>query len=71
MVARSITIVAPIANEWAAPTPIIIMFGFSIIGIITSLTFPGEDEFIKGLNKEEKTYNMNESKNSEADSDLT
>jgi len=45
MIARSITIVAPIVNEWPAPIPIIIMIGFSIVGLLTSLTFPDESEF--------------------------
>ena len=44
MIARSVTILAPIVNEWAAPAPILIMLGFSIMGAITSLTFPSEDE---------------------------
>ena len=46
MIARSITIVAPIVNEWAAPLPIVVMFGFSILGLLTSLTFPNESEFV-------------------------
>ena len=60
MIARSITIVAPIVNEWSAPIPIVIMFGFSIIGILTSLTFPDESEFVQGDKLEDKTYNLNE-----------
>lgn len=50
MIARSITIVAPIVNEWAAPLPILVILGFSVIGIFTSLTFPEEHEFIPGEN---------------------
>jgi hypothetical protein len=42
MIARSVTIVAPIVNEWQAPYPILIMLVFSVIGILTSLTFPDE-----------------------------
>lgn len=49
MIARSVTIVAPIANEWPAPMPMLLMLGFSILGIITSLTFPNEDEFTPGI----------------------
>ena len=39
MVARSVTIVAPIVNEWDPPYPILMMLGFSILGFITSYTF--------------------------------
>jgi hypothetical protein len=39
MVARSVTIVAPIVNEWDPPYPIFMMLGFSILGFITSYTF--------------------------------
>lgn len=48
MIARSITIVAPIVNEWPAPIPLFILLGFSVIGMITSLTFPNENEFTVG-----------------------
>jgi len=48
MIARSVTIVAPMVNEWAAPIPIVVMMGFSIIGLITSATFPDESEFVVG-----------------------
>jgi len=48
MVARSVTIVAPIVNEWDPPYPILMMLGFSIFGFITSYTFEdiydGQDE---------------------------
>jgi len=51
MVARSVTIVAPIVNEWDPPYPIFMMLGFSIIGFVTSCTFndirEGEEEVIK------------------------
>ena len=60
MIARSVTIVAPIVNEWSAPTPIIVMFAFSIIGLVTSLTFPDESEFVIGEKHEDRTYNLNE-----------
>jgi hypothetical protein len=49
MIARSVTIVAPIANEWPAPIPMILMLSFSILGMVTSLTFPNEDEFTPGI----------------------
>jgi hypothetical protein len=39
MIARSVTIIAPIVNEWEAPYPILTMLGFSIIGMITACTF--------------------------------
>lgn len=60
MIARSITIVAPIVNEWPAPIPIIILLGFSIIGMICSFFFPAECEFVPGEKLEEKTYNLEE-----------
>ena len=60
MIARSITIVAPIVNEWSAPLPIVVMFCFSIIGLLTSVTFPNEKEFVPGNPIEEKTYNIKE-----------
>jgi len=49
MIARSITIVAPIVNEWTAPFPIIIMIFFLFIGLFTSYTFPNEGEFTPGM----------------------
>lgn len=55
MIARSITIMAPIVNEWPAPWPIISIFIFSIIGILTSLTFPGDYDKIK-----KEVYNPND-----------
>jgi hypothetical protein len=48
MIARSITIVAPIVNEWTAPFPIIIMLFFLFIGLCTSYSFPNEGEFTPG-----------------------
>ena len=48
MIARSITIVAPIVNEWAAPLPILVMLIFSVIGFLTTFMFPREDEFTLG-----------------------
>jgi len=42
MIARSVTIVAPIVNEWPAPYPVLILMAFSIVGVLTSLTFPDE-----------------------------
>ena len=47
MIARSITILAPIVNEWAAPIPIIVIFVLSVIGFATSTTFPSMEETIK------------------------
>lgn len=58
MIARSVTIVAPIVNEWPAPLPIVVIAGFSIIGILTSLTFPEEHEFIPGEKIQETKYNI-------------
>jgi hypothetical protein len=48
MIARSITIVAPIVNEWPSPFPVVVMFFFTIIGLLTALTFPKENEFTPG-----------------------
>ena len=56
MIARSITIVAPIVNEWQAPLPIVVMLGFSILGIIVAATFPSEESW----DLEEKYYHLNE-----------
>jgi len=44
MIARSVTILAPIVNEWAAPIPIAVILVLSIIGLATSTTFPRVDE---------------------------
>lgn len=55
MIARSITILAPIVNEWQAPWPILCIFFFSILGILTSITFPNDDEKIK-----KEIYNPND-----------
>lgn len=70
MIARSVTIVAPIVNEWAAPIPIVVMLAFAIVGLVTSATFPDESEFVVGEKQEDKTYNLNENIG-DADSDLT
>jgi hypothetical protein len=48
MIARSVTIVAPIVNEWAAPIPIVVMMFFSVVGLVTTATFPDESEFVVG-----------------------
>ena len=48
MIARSITIVAPIVNEWPSPFPVVVMFIFIIIGLLTAMTFPKENEFTPG-----------------------
>jgi hypothetical protein len=58
MIARSVTIVAPIVNEWAAPWPIVILFIFSILGYLTSFTFPKEDEFADGEKIKEIKYDI-------------
>tara|TARA_B110000285_G_scaffold231794_1_gene301291 strand:+ start:1501 stop:1815 length:315 start_codon:yes stop_codon:yes gene_type:complete len=58
MIARSITIVAPIVNEWAAPWPIMVLFAFSFIGYLTSFTFPKEDEFSNGEKIKEIKYDI-------------
>jgi MFS family permease len=71
MIARSITIVAPIVNEWAAPLPIVVILGFSIIGIFTSWTFPEESEFIPGVVIQETKYNIGETGDGEIASDIT
>ena len=60
MIARSITIVAPIVNEWQAPYPIIVMLCFSVLGMFTSFFFPDETEFTQGDKLEDKVYNLNE-----------
>ena len=57
MIARSVTIIAPICNEWPAPIPIVMMLAFSIVGLITSMTFPNEDEFTPGIEQKEVLYN--------------
>ena len=71
MIARSITIVAPIVNEWAAPLPIVVILGFSVIGIFTSLTFPEEHEFIPGEVIQETKYNIGETADGDVASDIT
>jgi hypothetical protein len=48
MIARSITIVAPIVNEWSSPFPVVVMFFFIVIGLLTAMTFPKENEFTPG-----------------------
>ena len=70
MIARSVTIVAPIVNEWASPIPIVVMMFFSVVGLVTTATFPDESEFVVGEKQEDKTYNLNENIK-DADSDLT
>lgn len=56
MIARSVTIVAPICNEWPAPLPIVLMLAFSTLGLLTSITFPNEDEFTPGIEQKEIRY---------------
>lgn len=59
MIARSITIVAPIVNEWASPFPIIIMIVLLIAGLLTSYSFPNENEFTPGEQQKEIVYDLN------------
>lgn len=59
MIARSITIVAPIVNEWAAPMPIVVMLAFSFIGIAVSFTFPSEESW----DVEKHYFHLNEEGN--------
>lgn len=70
MIARSITIVAPIVNEWQAPLPILIMLFLLFSGLLTSYSFPQDDEFTPGQAQKEFVYDLsgkkgNPSKNSE------
>jgi len=60
MIARSITILAPIVNEWAAPIPILVILGLSIVGMATSTTFPSANERIKS-----EIYNQKEENGSQ------
>ena len=71
MIARSITIVAPIVNEWPAPLPILVILGFSVIGILTSLTFPQEHEFSPGEVIQDTKYNIAATGDGEVASDIT
>jgi hypothetical protein len=71
MIARSITIVAPIVNEWPAPVPLMVILGFCIIGLLTSLTFPYEHEFIPGEKIQETKYNIAGTAEGESASDIT
>lgn len=71
MIARSITIVAPIVNEWAAPLPILVILVFSMIGIFTSLTFPHEHEFSPGEVIQETKYNIGATGDADIASDIT
>ena len=59
MIARSITIVAPIVNEWSSPIPIVIMIAFLIAGLLTSYSFPNDDEFTPGEEQKEIVYDLN------------
>lgn len=47
MIARSITIMAPIVNEWPAPWPILSILFFSIVGILMTFTFPSQEEKLR------------------------
>ena len=59
MIARSITIVAPIVNEWAAPLPIVVMIFLLISGLLTSYSFPNQNEFTPGEEQKEIVYDLN------------
>jgi len=48
MIARSITIVAPIVNEWSSPFPMVIMLVLLVAGLLTSYSFPNDNEFTPG-----------------------
>ena len=56
MIARSVTIFAPICNEWPSPIPVLMMLGFSILGLMTSVTFPNENEFTPGTVQKDLKY---------------
>jgi MFS family permease len=71
MIARSITIVAPIVNEWTAPMPIMVILAFSVLGIMTSMTFPLEHEFSPGQKIKETKYNLEGNTDGEVASDVT
>lgn len=58
MIARSVTIVAPIVNEWAAPWPILVLLVFALLGYLTSFTFPHEGEFADGEKIKEIKYDI-------------
>jgi hypothetical protein len=58
MIARSVTIVAPICNEWPAPFPVLLMLGWALIGTLTSITFPNEDEFTPGIQQMDVKYDF-------------
>lgn len=69
MIARSVTIVAPIVNEWPAPIPIVIILVFSVIGLATSITFPMEGEFAQGEELKDKHFDLRQE--SETDENRT
>ena len=72
MVARLITVFAPVCNEWPAPLPILLILGFSILGLVTSTTFPSDNEFVQGEKLQEVKFNLNEQINHKDDgSDIT
>lgn len=58
MISRSITIVAPIVNEWAAPIPVLIMMFLFFAGLLTAYSFPEEDEFTPGQAQKEIVYDL-------------
>ena len=71
MIARSVTIVAPIVNEWAAPWPIVILFCFALLGYFTSFTFPMEGEFADGEKIKEIKYDITAKQSQGEQSDLS
>lgn len=63
MIGRSITIFAPIVNEWSMPFPMVIMTFFLLCGLITSYSFPKDNEFTPGEVQKEFVYDLNGKKN--------
>lgn len=64
MISRSLTIVAPIVNEWAAPIPVLIMMFLFLCGLFTAYSFPEEDEFTPGQAQKEIIYDLSGKKGS-------
>jgi len=65
MISRSLTIVAPIVNEWAAPIPVLIMTFLFLCGLFTAYSFPEEDEFTPGQVQKEIIYDLSGKKSSQ------
>jgi len=71
MIARSITIIAPIVNEWPAPLPIFAILFFSILAIFVTFFLPREDEFVIGEKLKEIKYDIAGKEEEGEHSDLT